>query len=519
MNPQEVRYFHQSQVAALKQVKTMQVVAFAFVIISSAVSAQVTLPPLPAYENPVRTAPEDEIINLPGLNEQIGFRQFSGYLRADNKTKATDFFHYWLVESQNEPTKDPLLLWLNGGPGCSSLAGLFDELGPFQVNPDGATLRVREFSWNKVANVLFLESPTEVGFSYTISGFQQHNDDNTAQANYLALKSFIEKFPQYKDRPIFLAGESYGGIYLPTLATLVDADPALNLKGIAIGNGYLDEKKLMQSFIFSSYHHGFFGQAQWDAFANRCCNGTAPSRSSCDLNEEAPPCKTVANNLFVRVLSNGLNPYNILSDCETPKSRGSSQAKRSNKSKLSDLAQLRQNLMLDPPCVDSSATEKYLTSIDVRDALHLPDRVRNWQICTSLFYDKKYAGLDGGVAPQVKQLLESKRNLTLLVYNGDVDMVCNFLGDEWFVDDLGRPLLRDYISWHVDNQIAGWVKHYEGITFTTVRGAGHMVPKDRPAAALAMIGKFVKSKSKNVHLEELADEVDGDNEVRWVKMK
>ncbi|VDK27408.1 unnamed protein product [Anisakis simplex] len=84
------------------------------------------------------------------------------------------------VESQNDPKNDPLVLWFNGGPGCSSLGGLIEELGPFYPNPDGKTLFENRFSWNKFANVIFLESPRDVGFSYRSSDAQPDdvwNDD------------------------------------------------------------------------------------------------------------------------------------------------------------------------------------------------------------------------------------------------------------------------------------------------------------------------------------------------------
>jgi len=91
-----------------------------------------------------------------------------------------NLFHYLFVESQGNPKTDPLVntdskfiiikflkvLWLNGGPGCSSLEGIFEELGPYLINKDGKTLRQNPYSWNKYASIIFLESPAWVGFSY-----------------------------------------------------------------------------------------------------------------------------------------------------------------------------------------------------------------------------------------------------------------------------------------------------------------------------------------------------------------
>ena len=129
---------------------------------------------------PAQGAPhEDRVIELPGLEGNMDVSMYSGYLRPTTQ----DHVHYVLVESEFRET-DPLVLWLNGGPGASSLMGAFTELGPFIINGE-RTIMSNPYSWNKVANVLFLESPTGVGFSYCdqmIKGEQcQHNDKDDWQ--------------------------------------------------------------------------------------------------------------------------------------------------------------------------------------------------------------------------------------------------------------------------------------------------------------------------------------------------
>lgn len=475
---------------------------------------------LPDYENPLRSSAEDEIENLPGLNEAVNFRQYSGYLQADDKGKK--FLHYWFVESQRDPSSDPMLLWLNGGPGCSSMEGLFAELGPFEINADGKALKLRKHSWNKLANVLFLESPTGVGFSYPKSLINVHTDDSTARENHLALRSFFNKFPQYKNNSLYLSGESYAGVYLPTLAVIADADPELNLKGVAIGNGYLDAAKLTDSLVFFSYYHGLIGKSTWDKISKDCCNGHAPSRETCILSGKNSTwgCGMAVAEVASILSYSGLNPYNLYGDCL--RSRSSpllSDGKPHLDRETVDRALLMsgfenhnldrpfhvlkvepKRLGMDPPCSDSHLMRNYLNSDSVRQAIHIPKQVGSWDVCSIMAYVVKYPKLEGGLAPQIKKLIESKRNLTMLVYNGDVDTVCNFLGDEWFVDDLGRKVIRDYSNWKVGKQVAGWVKHYDGITFATIRGSGHMVPQDRPKEAFEMIKVFLNSSAHNVDL-------------------
>lgn len=501
-------------------------IALLAVVLATINSSQAQEEDYPDYESPIRTAADDEVKNLPGLDDAINFRQYSGYLEADKNGKK--FNHYWFVESQNDPAKDPVLLWLNGGPGCSSMEGLFAELGPFQVNDDGKTLKLRETSWNKMANVLFLESPTGVGFSYDKKLLNVHTDDTTAKENHLSLKSFFKKFPQYKNNALYLSGESYAGVYLPTLGVLADADPELNLKGIAIGNGYLDVGKLSESLVFFAYYHGLIGSTTWKKISRSCCDDKPPSPGSCVLSGKNSSwgCGLVVAEVTAMLDFSGINPYNLYGDC-VGASRGKTHivqseghsAKRHLSRETVDRALFRMamdprthkdskpfhvlnvseqeqdegTLGINPPCTDEHLIANYLNTASVRNAIHIPKNVGTWDICATLIYIVKYPKLPGGLKPQMQKLISSKRNLTMLVYNGDVDTVCNFLGDEWFVDGLGRKVLRDYSTWKVDKQVAGYLKHYDGITYATVRGSGHMVPQDRPREAFEMMKIFLNT--------------------------
>ncbi|CAH8548529.1 unnamed protein product [Schistosoma turkestanicum] len=159
----------------------------------------------------------DEIIYLPGAWPQPNFKQYSGYLHGSTDKVN---LHYWLVEAASSPKSAPLILWLNGGPGCSSLEGLLNENGPYLLKK-GPRLVENPYSWNKIANVLYLEAPAGVGFSYSTDPDQIWDDDKTALDNYHALLHFLKKFPEYEGRRLFIAGESYGGVYVPTLSLLL----------------------------------------------------------------------------------------------------------------------------------------------------------------------------------------------------------------------------------------------------------------------------------------------------------
>ncbi|GER44501.1 serine carboxypeptidase [Striga asiatica] len=190
----------------------------------------------------------DLITELPG-QPPVNFSQYSGYVTVNPSTGRALF--YYFVEADPEKSSEfPLLLWLNGGPGCSSLGlGAMEELGPFRVNSDGKSLYKNDNAWNLVANVLFLETPAGVGFSYsnTTTDYEKSGDKQTAIDNYVFLLKWLKRFPEYKDREFYIAGESYAGHYVPQLAQTIlhhnkkSGRPIINLKGMIIGNAAIND--------------------------------------------------------------------------------------------------------------------------------------------------------------------------------------------------------------------------------------------------------------------------------------
>ncbi|VDM99146.1 unnamed protein product [Thelazia callipaeda] len=231
--------------------------------INNTVPVQAPQPILPPYTPPpplrVTRKEADKVYDLPGLTYDINFDHYAGYLYASDG----NYIHYWFVESQSNPATDPLIIWFTGGPGCSSIGALLIENGPFRPNPDGTTLFENVFSWNKFSNVLFLESPRSVGFSYQdkeVNPSEEWNDDMTKYDAYLAIKDFYTVFPEHKNNDLYITGESYGGIYVPTLASLLvdlikNKTIDWNLKGIAIGNGYLSG---IQNVSFFKNDYNFY---------------------------------------------------------------------------------------------------------------------------------------------------------------------------------------------------------------------------------------------------------------------
>ncbi|XP_069507337.1 lysosomal protective protein isoform X2 [Ambystoma mexicanum] len=453
----------------------------------------------------VQSAPAgDEIIFLPGLAKQPFFQQYSGYL----SVSGNKHLHYWFVESQNDPGKSPVVLWLNGGPGCSSLDGLLTEHGPFLIQPDGITLEYNPESWNTIVNMLYLESPAGVGFSYSDDKNYATNDTEVAMNNYLALKEFFRLFPEYSKNEFFITGESYGGVYVPTLSELVMEDPSINLQGIAVGNGLSSYASNQNSLVNFAYYHGLVGDRLWSDLQTYCC-----PKGPCDFYDSSDPnCTLHVQEVMYIVYNMGLNIYNLYAPC----AGGAPGEIREDKDaivvhhfgipfsglpthnhwnkKLLHLSRSPKRVRMDPPCVNSTASRTFLNNAYVRKALHIPPEAPTWDVCSLQVY-QGYKRIVMSLEKQYLKLLSSMK-YRVLIYNGDVDMACNFLGDQWFVEGLHQKVQVNRRVWKYDDghglQIGGFVKEFPNISFLTIKGAGHMVPTDKPKAALTMFSRFIK---------------------------
>ena len=146
---------------------------------------------------------KDEVKQLPGWSGSLPSKQYSGYLTVGQK-----HLHYWLVLSEDDPDNDPVTLWLNGGPGCSSLDGYLYEQGPFHaVESDPTTLYYNNYTWAKRSSMLYLEAPAGVGFSFSDDWRDYATDDEqTADTNRRALDVFFKGFPELMTNDFFITG-------------------------------------------------------------------------------------------------------------------------------------------------------------------------------------------------------------------------------------------------------------------------------------------------------------------------
>lgn len=445
--------------------------------------------------NPVRSAAQDEIHELPSfrLNStryQTGnFKQYSGYLEASIDKR--NFLHYWLFESQSSPRDDPLVFWFNGGPGCSSLNGL-KHIGPFKVS---SNLRLVEnkHSWNRRANLVLIESPVGVGYSYSVDESIDADDESTAQQHHFALLNFMRKFPKFSNSSLILTGESYSGVYLPMLTNLlIKNSPNINLKGLAIGSGFLDASKQTESMVYLAYYRGLIDESLWSRVSRHCCGGQTPGRVNCNFSDGFnQECNTIKNEIETNLLIStiNLNPYNI--------------HKKSGQSLITEAGTLEEAMTRESHLLKLKDEFKhtpnviYLNLKSVRKALHIPEAFANDFIpCNEAIlnnYNQQNVYYKGGMSSQIRKILgESTKKVKILIYNGNLDLVCSYLANEWFVQDLNRTVVEPYKPWFENEKLVGFMKRYDGITFGTIIGSGHSTSADKPVEVLNMLEIFFK---------------------------
>ncbi|PPD98247.1 hypothetical protein GOBAR_DD04747 [Gossypium barbadense] len=193
----------------------------------------------------------DLISKLPGQPD-VNFRQFAGYIDVDDNVVGRSLFYYF-VEAEKDPLTQPLTVWLTGdfsvGPGCSSVGDAFGSVGPFIVTKDAHGLQTNFISWNKVSNLLFIDSPIGSGWSYSNTSSDYSNgDDSTNKILLTFMQKWYEKYPVFKSKDLYLAGSSFAGHFVPNLANALLDDnkqskqSKFNLKGLVLGNPMLRKK-------------------------------------------------------------------------------------------------------------------------------------------------------------------------------------------------------------------------------------------------------------------------------------
>ncbi|ESW34059.1 hypothetical protein PHAVU_001G120700 [Phaseolus vulgaris] len=431
----------------------------------------------------VSSLPEsDQISNLPG-QPQVKFQQYSGHITVDDQHQRALF--YYFVEAEEDPASKPLVLWLNGGPGCSSIGvGAFAEHGPFRPS-DNNVLEKNDYSWNKEANVLYLESPAGVGFSYSSnkSFYILVTDEITARDNLVFLQRWFTKFPEYSNNDFFITGESYGGHYVPQLAQLiVQTKTHFNLKGIAIGNPLLEFNTDFNARSEYFWSHGLISDSTFEILT-RVCNYSSIRRQRQNGNLGGV-CEKASKQLYAEV-SDYVDEYDVTLDV----------CLSSVNQQAYVLHQLQETQKIDVCVGDKTIT--YLNRKEVQEALHAKlVGVTKWSTCSSvLHYD--YSNLEIPTIPILGSLVKS--GIRVLVYSGDQDSVIPLISSRYLVNGLAKEIGLEttvaYRAWFEEKQVAGWTQTYgDMLSYATIRGASHEAPFTQPQRSLVLLKAFLDGK-------------------------
>ncbi|KAL7247047.1 hypothetical protein ACSBR2_002040 [Camellia fascicularis] len=471
------------------------------------------------------SAPEDALVSqIPGFTDNFPSKHFSGYVTIDENHGKK--LYYYFVLSEGNPTKDPVVLWLNGGPGCSSFDGFVYEHGPFNFET-GETkgslpkLHLNPYSWSKVSNIIYLDSPAGVGFSYSGNKSDYITGDlKTASDSHTFLLKWFELYPEFLSNPFFISGESYAGVYVPTLAYEVmkgiDAGekPVLNFKGYIVGNGVTDEEFDGNAFVPFAYGMGLISQDLFEEVTAECqANYYNPATENCE-NKLAKVDKTVE----------GLNIYNILEPCYhgteiLELTTGNTKLPLSFR-KLGETerplpvrkrmfgrawplrAPVRDGIVPtwpqllqsnNVPCTDDEVATSWLNNEAVRKAIHAEQGsvAGSWELCTDRILFRHDAG----------SMIKYHKNLTskgyrALIFSGDHDMCVPYTGSEAWTRSVGYKIVDEWRPWTSNGQVAGFLQEYENnLTFLTIKGSGHTVPEYKPREALDFYSRWLMGKT------------------------
>lgn len=369
---------------------------------------------------------------------------------------------YWFVESRQNKSDTPLVLWLNGGPGASSLYGFFMENGPYLVTKDQALVK-RKSSWTNEVHYLVIDQPAGVGLSYGEN--HTYADESEAMDQlYYALRAFYDRYEELASRPLYIAGESYAGKYIPQLSMRIlsgnQVNKEINLQGIIIGDGWVNPKVQQSSNAAFAYAHGLIDQSTFQEVT------TLYHQCAEEIDKKTPSTRQ-ANRVcskmqdLIQKKSGGLNMANLYRN-EEPNDR----------------------FMVE-----------YLNRKDVREVLHVAVNAPQFSTFSGMVSDTLEIGEQDSVAPLYATLMKHK--IRVLIYNGlDDAKDSNFMGTDQWLSELTWPGQFQFSKaktcvWHVNEKVAGYVKTANELTRVKIRHAGHLAPIDQPDVVLNMLQHFI----------------------------
>ncbi|KAG1822825.1 Alpha/Beta hydrolase protein [Suillus subaureus] len=401
--------------------------------------------------------------------------QFSGYI--DVGTNMSMWF--WFFESRNSPETAPFTLWLNGGPGCSSMIGLFQENGPCLVNADRNSTTLNPYRYARII------APIGTGFSYGTDAV--NSTEAAAPFVWTAFQVLFESqlFSKYASREFIFGTESYGGHYGPSFVTYFEEQNALIASGeidavpvvvsaLMINNGWYDP--LIQNIAylnFATYAPGY-GQLQPDDVLKNISDALY-GPDGCVVQENA--CYAAGTSAHSNKICRDADNYCI--DNVFVPAVGDY-----------DSYDIRQNSSaLFPP-------EYYVHYLRKKDVMKKIGAQVKYKECPDAPYEEFVKTGDDARTwlPQLSALANS--GMKILIWAGDADMNCNWLGGHASVlamDWYGNETLHNtpFTNMTINGTPVAAVQNVDNFSFARVYGAGHEVAAFQPQAALEIFSQVV----------------------------
>ncbi|CAL0312888.1 unnamed protein product [Lupinus luteus] len=426
---------------------------------------------------------------------------------------------------EGNPTEDPLLLWLSGGPGCSGLCGLFFEIGPlkfnmvkyngslptFSLNPHSWTKVCLENDWRIVSSIIFIDAPVGSGFAYsrTMSGYKT-SDKIHAQHCHNFMRKWLVYHPKFIGNQFYIGGESYGGIPVPILAKYISdgseagEKPIINIKGYMAGNPATDPKFDRNSKIPFVHRMALISDELYKS-AKMTCRG-----EYVNVKRDNLACQKDLQAITERI--HNINEEHVLEpNCP-------SDGFLFNYSTADQKAgEEFQRMVLDAPLkilqfgcrnYENLLVHEWANNVRVQKALHVRmGHVAVWIRCNlSIIHT-----LDVPSVLSYHRYLRTK-HIRALIYSGDHDMQISYLGTLRWINSLNSTILEEWKPWLVRDQIAGYVQEYSNyITFATVKGAGHTAPEYKRKECFEMFKRWISHKPLSSYMDPKFPIIKGHN--------
>ncbi|CAI8616735.1 unnamed protein product [Vicia faba] len=394
----------------------------------------------------------------------------SGYLPVSSYSNSSIFYTFYEAQNSTSPlSQTPLLIWLQGGPGCSSMIGNFYELGPYRLTKS-LTLQPNPGSWNRIFGLLFLDNPIGTGFSVASTPQEIPTDQNgVAKHLFTAITRFLQLDPVFKHRPIYITGESYAGKYVPAIgyyileknAELKDPAKRVNLAGLAIGDGLTDPVTQVVTHAANAYYVGLINEKQKNELEK-------------------------AQLEVVRLVERG-------NWSEATDARNNALSLLRSMTGLATLYDYSRKIPYEDDLV-----EKFLNIAEVKQALGVNvDESFVYEICSDAVGDLLHDDVMKSVKFMVEKLL--KESTKVLLYQGQRDLQDGVVQVEAWVKTMEWEGIVEYLNaereiWKVKGDLAGYVQKWKTLTNVVVLGAGHLLPTDQPLNSQAMIEDWVLEK-------------------------